>query len=108
MNFRKQCSRIFSFCAILVVLYFTISSNVPNSQTKFNEFTPVAYFPPDQDSPRNSDDFIEPPIAIDALATGVDAHNWTWAVSQPWCSGAGTPGNPYLIENISIDAVLGD
>ncbi|MHA1746799.1 MAG: right-handed parallel beta-helix repeat-containing protein, partial [Promethearchaeota archaeon] len=86
----------------------TISSDVPNSQTEFNEFTIFAYFPPDQDSPRNSDDFIESPIAIDALATGVGAHNWTWAVSQPWCSGTGTPGNPYIIENVTIDAVLGD
>ena len=27
----------------------------------------------------------EDPIFIDATATGVDAHNWTWARSQDWC-----------------------
>lgn len=42
------------------------------------------------------------PISIDADATGVDAHNWTWAVSQDWCSGIGTENDPYLIENLTI------
>ena len=32
----------------------------------------------------------DPIIDIDALATGVDAHNWTWAESQYWCSGSGS------------------
>ena len=46
----------------------------------------------------------ENPIYIDAEASGVDAHNWTWARNQDWCRvGDGTQGNPYLIENISID-----
>ena len=46
------------------------------------------------------------PIEIDATATGVDAHNWTWARSQEWCrEGDGSLGSPYLIENISIDCM---
>ncbi|MFW9950707.1 MAG: NosD domain-containing protein, partial [Candidatus Thorarchaeota archaeon] len=32
-------------------------------------------------------------------------NNWTWAVTQPWCSGLGTLETPYLIEGhtLSID-----
>jgi len=43
------------------------------------------------------------PIVIDDSATGVGAHNWTWAETQPWCSGSGTFAVPYLIENLTID-----
>lgn len=45
---------------------------------------------------------VELPIYIDDYATGVDAHNWTWAESQPWCSGTGTSGDPYILENLKI------
>ncbi|HEC37719.1 hypothetical protein LCGC14_0720300 [marine sediment metagenome] len=44
------------------------------------------------------------PIFIDGAATGVGAHNWTWAQSKTWCSGSGTWNDPYIIENISIDS----
>ena len=57
------------------------------------------------DMPKSSADFTESAIAIDDDATGVDAHNWTWAVAQAWCSGAGTEGSPFLIENVTIDAM---
>jgi parallel beta-helix repeat protein len=43
-------------------------------------------------------------LYIDASATGVGAHNWTWAVSQPWCTGSGTSGDPYVIEDLIINA----
>ena len=43
----------------------------------------------------------EDPIHIDD--TGIN--NWEWARSQPWCrKGDGSWGNPYIIENITIDA----
>ena len=42
------------------------------------------------------------PIYIDDYATGMDAHNWTWAKSQPWCSGTGTSVDPYILENLKI------
>ncbi len=48
------------------------------------------------------DDGLEP-IYIDGDATGVGAHNWTWAENQPWCSGLGTFASPYVIEDISVD-----
>ncbi|MBD3194760.1 MAG: hypothetical protein GF317_06880 [Candidatus Lokiarchaeota archaeon] len=43
------------------------------------------------------------PINIDGDASGVGAHNWTWAKNQPWCSGSGLWGDPYIIENLSIN-----
>jgi len=45
---------------------------------------------------------VQLPIFIDATATGVGAHNWTWAISQPWCTGSGTWNDPYTIENLKI------
>jgi len=45
---------------------------------------------------------VELPIYIDDFATGVDAHNWTWAEGQPWCSGTGTYLDPYILENLKI------
>ena len=45
---------------------------------------------------------INQPIFIDGDATGVGAHNWTWAESQTWCSGSGTDLDPYIIENLKI------
>lgn len=42
------------------------------------------------------------PIIIDGTGTGVGAHNWTWAESQPWCSGSGILADPYIIENVTI------
>ncbi|MFX1476689.1 MAG: right-handed parallel beta-helix repeat-containing protein [Promethearchaeota archaeon] len=41
-------------------------------------------------------------ITIDAEATGVGANNWTWAVSQSWCSGTGSYTDPYLIDSQNI------
>lgn len=60
---------------------------------------------PNDDPPLKSADWILTSIEIDDSATGTGAHNWTWAASQPWCSGAGTIGDPYIIENVSIDAL---
>ena len=47
-------------------------------------------------------------IDIDDDATGVGAHNWTWAESQEWCSGLGTESEPYVIENVTINANSGE
>ncbi|MFX1567355.1 MAG: right-handed parallel beta-helix repeat-containing protein [Promethearchaeota archaeon] len=46
---------------------------------------------------------VQTPIFIDGLATGIGANNWTWAKSQPWCSGSGTEQDPYIIENLKMN-----
>ncbi|GAH31616.1 unnamed protein product, partial [marine sediment metagenome] len=43
-------------------------------------------------------------IFIDDTIPGSD---WAWAVTQTWCTGSGTAGDPYLLENLEIDAVGG-
>ena len=48
---------------------------------------------------------LQAPIYIDGFATGMGAHNWTWAESQSWCSGAGTWSNPYILESFTIDGL---
>ncbi|TFG17360.1 MAG: hypothetical protein EU531_03635 [Promethearchaeota archaeon] len=47
----------------------------------------------------------ESPILIDAEATGINAHNWSWAVSQDWCNGSGTEIDPYRISQVSINGM---
>ena len=47
---------------------------------------------------------FQSPIHIDDSATGVGAHNWTWAETQPWCSGSGTFSTPYIIDGLNITA----
>ena len=44
------------------------------------------------------------PFIIDD--TGGGNYTWSEAVLESWCSGSGTWGDPYLIENISIDATV--
>ncbi|MFX1566949.1 MAG: right-handed parallel beta-helix repeat-containing protein [Promethearchaeota archaeon] len=48
-------------------------------------------------------DIVDKPINIIGDAAGIDAHNWTWAVSQDWCNGSGTSSDPYIIEDLLID-----
>lgn len=48
-------------------------------------------------------DLTGSPIFIDGTAIGDDAHNWTWAKLQPWCSGEGTFAQPYIIESVTIN-----
>ena len=45
---------------------------------------------------------IQAPISIDDLPSSPD--NWAWAETQPWFGGgAGTSGDPYILENFNID-----
>jgi len=54
------------------------------------------------------DGFEGTPIYIDGQASGIKAHNWTWASNKIWCSGSGTLENPYIIKNLTIDATGGE
>lgn len=49
--------------------------------------------------------FISTPLIIDALASGVDAHNWTWALSENWCTGNGTLEFPYTFANYQFSGL---
>jgi len=84
-------------CGLLLVLLPSISHEIPNNRKVYGiqEYQIMgSYF-------NNS----MTPIAIDGDATGPGAHNWAWAVSQPWCIGSGTKMDPYLIANLTIDGM---
>ncbi|TFF88901.1 MAG: hypothetical protein EU548_08305, partial [Promethearchaeota archaeon] len=83
---------MFTLTGILVFLS-SLSSNISQEDKPFKTFN---------NNPKNSD-YIVDPIYIDGTATGMGAHNWTWASSQPWCSGNGTWRAPYLIKDLRID-----
>ncbi|KKK46172.1 MAG: hypothetical protein Lokiarch_03580 [Candidatus Lokiarchaeum sp. GC14_75] len=47
---------------------------------------------------KNSGYWPLPNISINDLAW----NNWVWAATKDWCSGTGTLGDPYIIENVTI------
>jgi len=95
MNLKTKFSFTFSIVLLLLPLIsnFMIPTNITTRIAQFNV----------NDNLKSSSYWIISPIYINGSAIGVDAHNWTWAESQPWCTGNGTLINPYLLENITID-----
>jgi len=81
---------------IVLVMGFVF---LPNNKSDLSDVQKLSVI-----NPKESESFFETNIYIDATATGVDAHNWTWAVSQSWCDGDGSWTTPYIIENVTIDA----
>lgn len=71
-----------------------------------NMIYPICFFTPHKDisknfvsdKPKMSNYFELTPFAIP------NDYTWAQAVTQPWCSGAGTENNPYIISNVKIDA----
>ncbi len=51
-----------------------------------------------------NDGFNGSQIKIDALSTGVGAHNLTWLSERFYGSGAGTADNPYVLRDLTINA----
>ncbi|MFW9873123.1 MAG: nitrous oxide reductase family maturation protein NosD [Candidatus Thorarchaeota archaeon] len=45
------------------------------------------------------------PIIIDDTVPGSD---WAWAVTQAWCTGSGIEGDPYILEFLEIDGLMGN
>ncbi len=45
------------------------------------------------------------PFIIDNNGGTPSSITWAQAVTYSWCSGAGTKGNPYIIDNIAIDGL---
>jgi len=99
----KTNSKIFLFisCCVLVLLALQ-SLNIGD-----NERTMAVIDSENNDglidNPKTAGNWnLEAIILVDDSLTGVGAQNWSWAVAQAWCSGAGTEGDPFLFENITI------
>ncbi|MFW9937937.1 MAG: NosD domain-containing protein, partial [Candidatus Thorarchaeota archaeon] len=97
---------LFIFFGIALIIfgfinsYFTSNLGINNRIFRFK----------DENGLKVSGFWEVPPFIIDGdesgwdIYQGSDAHNWTWATNQSWCSGMGTWNNPYIIENITINA----
>ncbi|MFX0133716.1 MAG: NosD domain-containing protein [Candidatus Hodarchaeota archaeon] len=88
---------IFAKLAIFILLLFLvgISINIEFSSNNFNE--DLGY------NLNSSGSWTLSPMVIDD--TGIGDYTWAQAFLQAWCSGAGTPGSPYIIEDVTIDAL---
>ncbi|TFG23688.1 MAG: hypothetical protein EU529_06555 [Promethearchaeota archaeon] len=53
---------------------------------------------------KKADSWILSPFVIDD-ERGTGDYNWSEAADQDWCSGSGTIGDPYIIENVTINVV---
>lgn len=93
---RKFSKREIILLNIILILGFLISINANSSSYHTNEYEKFEKF-----KTRNAG--IYTPIFIDGAATGVGAHNWTWAEGQVWCSGSGTFTDPYILKDLVID-----
>ncbi|MFX1572998.1 MAG: nitrous oxide reductase family maturation protein NosD [Promethearchaeota archaeon] len=99
-NCKKITYRIVLFIVFLVLIFGlkTLSIIKTNNEVTYNEKQ-------NQSRLNSSGSWNLPPQFIDGSATGVGAYNWTWVKAQPWFGGGnGSWGNPYIIENITIDA----
>ncbi|GAH00517.1 unnamed protein product, partial [marine sediment metagenome] len=106
-NNRKKKILILSFLGISL---FIIAAFIQTDNSLNNIFNDVKII--NKDIIQNDDgnkighlkvSGYENPIEINGSATGVGAHNWTWAKAQPWCTGNGTESEPYIIEDIIIN-----
>ena len=88
MKYLKSKIVIIVFLSIFIVSFNTptILINIDNSLVR------------DLDS---SGSWNLSPLIIDDV--GLGDYTWAQAVLQPWCSGAGTFNDPYVIENVTID-----
>ncbi len=78
----------------LTIITFLFTSLI-DSNIKSNEKQTISF------NTRSSRSwFFNESIEIDDLSI----NNWEWVETQEWCDGSGTIEDPYVIENITIDA----
>ena len=80
----------------ILVLLITILPFISTSSNLFQnyEIAPVV--------PRSSGYWTMGPLHI--KQTGGGDYTWSEAAAQPWCNGNGTLIDPFVIENVTIDA----
>ena len=98
----KSKANIFILLTVVVSFLFSSIFLTNKQSLEFNEKNQI------QINQSGFWDLTGAPIYIDDSATGVGAHNWTWAVSQPWCSGSGSWADHYVIEDVTIKGQSSD
>ena len=88
MKFNTKKIGILLIIGLILPIILAYSFNSSNSY-KTNKSNPIA-----------SAGYTEPFIHIDGSIPG----NWSGTTSFDWCSGDGSWSNPYIIENVTINA----
>ncbi|MFX1393213.1 MAG: NosD domain-containing protein [Promethearchaeota archaeon] len=96
MKFNIKKVLILTSLGIIFALLLTNSSTNTSNEQENNENTIDMQDEPNLKHPKISGAYTEPFIHIDG--------NWSDAIGKPWFSGDGTSTNPYVIENVTIDA----
>ncbi|TXT62399.1 MAG: hypothetical protein BAJALOKI1v1_950002 [Promethearchaeota archaeon] len=106
IDIRKGYLLILFFLSISFISIFGISQITTINQENDNTL-PLIIINQEPQNPQKSNfwDLTGSPILINGTAEGVGAHNWSWAISNEWCSGNGTLADPYLLENITINGL---
>ena len=86
------------FLLILVCNSNNLINNSPIDDSPIDDLSPIERYI----FPIQSDSWIVSPITIDD--TGYGDYNWSEAAEEAWCKGLGTWSDPYIIENVTIDA----
>jgi len=91
MNKKPQKKKIIILGIFLILIPIIIQGSINSELVQFNE---------DNGEKRLKTSGVYADILIDdTMTTNTTNHgNWTWAVQQPWCTGKGTPEEPYIIE----------
>ena len=98
---KSNIKKILILLGFVFIAAFLIGNTSNSNNTNQDEIQENEISTPEEAWFNNSQD----PIYINAIATGVGAQNWTWARTQDWCrKGDGSYGNPYVIENVTINA----
>ncbi|MBD3352839.1 MAG: hypothetical protein GF364_15240 [Candidatus Lokiarchaeota archaeon] len=86
--------------AFISIYNFNIKNEENSTQYVYENFTLL------NNSPESSAHWENYSLTIDnqIVTNSTYAGNWNWAVDQPWCSGKGTAIQPYIIENLTLNA----
>ncbi len=99
MNIKRKKIFLLSLLGINMLILFSLSLNNVN----FNPINSTSDIEIKENAKnlKNSGYWeLTSPIEIDDAG----ANNWTWAEGEAWFGGGnGTQGNPYIIENVTID-----
>ena len=92
MEIKRQKINLIILSILLILLPIIIQGSNNSELVQFNE---------DKGMKRLKTSEVYADILIDDTMTTNTANqgNWTWAVSQPWCTGEGTPEEPYIIKD---------
>ena len=98
---KKKGNKILTLTYIitfLFLLFFASSMGAVLNNSKIGSSKEIINYENNLKNLKNSGYWPLSNISINDIAW----NNWAWAATKDWCSGAGTLGDPYIIENVTI------